>query len=71
MSRKFLESSVGDVAAWEACGCSGCRFDVDLMSNQSYRGDDFDHRLLKGWMREKMENVRRPRCTGLAWGIMT
>ncbi len=26
---------MGDVAAWEACGCSGCTLDVGLMSNQS------------------------------------
>ena len=39
------------------------------MSNQPEEMMFNDHRLLKGWMREKMENVRGPRCTG--WPDLT
>ncbi len=52
---------MGDVAAWEACGCAP---DVDLMSNQPEERR-CDRLLLRGCMIEKMENFRVPRRIGL------
>ncbi len=50
---------MGNGTAWKACGCFGCWPDVE-----SARRETLLSSLLRGCIREKMENVREPRGTG-------